>query len=40
QSDKLYKLEKKLTCTACYKAYYEALDPEDPRSQEYYNTGL
>ncbi|CAG8789575.1 21436_t:CDS:1, partial [Racocetra persica] len=38
--DKLYKLEEKLACTACYKTYYEALDLEDPRSQEYYNTGL
>ncbi|CAG8639464.1 6189_t:CDS:1, partial [Racocetra persica] len=30
QSDKLYKLEEKLACTACYKTYYEALDPKDP----------
>ncbi|CAG8804237.1 18209_t:CDS:2, partial [Racocetra persica] len=40
QSDKLYKLEEKLACIAYYKTYYEALDPEDSRSQEYYNTGL
>ncbi|CAG8815433.1 29411_t:CDS:1, partial [Racocetra persica] len=40
QLDKLYKLEKKLACTACYKTYYEALNPKDPRSQEYYDTGL
>ncbi|CAG8772370.1 9830_t:CDS:1, partial [Racocetra persica] len=40
QFDKLYKLEEKLACTACYKTYYKALDPENPRNQEYYNTGL
>ncbi|CAG8546304.1 6799_t:CDS:1, partial [Racocetra persica] len=40
QSDKLYKLEEKLAYTACYKIYYKALDPEDSRSQKYYNTGL
>ncbi|CAG8791205.1 11863_t:CDS:1, partial [Racocetra persica] len=40
QPNKLYKLEKKLACTACYKIYYKALDSENPRSQEYYNTGL
>ncbi|CAG8844186.1 29188_t:CDS:1, partial [Racocetra persica] len=40
QSDKLYKLEEKLACTACYKTYYKILDPEDPRSQEYYNIRL
>ncbi|CAG8680255.1 492_t:CDS:1, partial [Racocetra persica] len=40
QPNKLYKLEAKLVCTACYKTYYEVLDPEDPRSQKYYNTGL
>ncbi|CAG8755265.1 18060_t:CDS:1, partial [Racocetra persica] len=32
QLDKLYKLEEKLACTACYKTYYKALNPEDPRS--------
>ncbi|CAG8595056.1 25911_t:CDS:1, partial [Racocetra persica] len=40
QPDKLYKLEEKLACIACYKTYYEALDSENPRSQEYYNTEL
>ncbi|CAG8824538.1 36231_t:CDS:1, partial [Racocetra persica] len=40
QPNKLYKLEEKLACTACYKPYYEALNPENPRSQEYYNTEL
>ena len=40
QPEKLYKLEEKLACTACYKTHYESLDPSDPEAFEYYDTGL
>ena len=38
--DKLYFLDNQLTCTVCYKTFHEELELNDPRSQEYYRTGL
>jgi hypothetical protein len=40
QPEKLYKLKTQLACTACYKTYYEGLDPNEPETYEYYTTGL
>jgi hypothetical protein len=40
RSDNLHEHENRLICTTCYKTYFEALEMNDPQSQEYYQYGL
>jgi len=40
QPERLQLHENRLICTTCYKTYIEALDHDNPLSQEYYHHGL